>query len=118
MRYEMNIGLLVNGRGNAQEIELRMLAAKAWLSRDQFEAVSFRYAKPAEGEPTLIVRLDTPRPVYHVGSLVYELAELMQQDCIAVYRPDDGDGILIGPRAQAWGNFNLDYFVRYWEDGR
>lgn len=38
---------------------------------------------------------------------------LARQDCIAVYLPELGIGHLIGPRADTWGAFNLDYFVRH-----
>jgi len=41
------------------------------------------------------------------------LADELQQDCISVYYPHRGAGELIGPRAAAWGEFNIDQFVRF-----
>lgn len=42
--------------------------------------------------------------------------EELKQDCIAVYRELTGGGALVGPRADAWGPFNPEYFLLL--DGR
>lgn len=44
---------------------------------------------------------------------LFHLAETLQQDCIGVYRPGRGVGVLIGPCASAWGDFDIDRFVRF-----
>lgn len=41
------------------------------------------------------------------------LAQDMEQDCVAVYRPGSDKGELIGPRPEAWAPFDHDAFVRY-----
>lgn len=33
-----------------------------------------------------------------------------KQDCAAVWLPVEDKGYLIGPRADKWGEFNMDYF--------
>ncbi|MFN9506751.1 MAG: hypothetical protein ACK57J_19715 [Rubrivivax sp.] len=57
-------------------------------------------------EPTLIVA------IYDSVSQekVYALATALHQDCIAVVRTGVG-GSLIGPRASAWGEFDLKQFI-------
>ena len=47
----------------------------------------------------------------HWKPLVFGLAVATEQDCIAVYDPATGHGELVGPRAEAWGDFNPEYFV-------
>ena len=42
----------------------------------------------------------------------YYLAQVLGQDCIAVYRPDLQKGRLIGPKAEAWGEFNPEFFIQ------
>ena len=41
---------------------------------------------------------------------VYHLAERCGQDCIAVYYPSIKRGVLIGPHADDWGDFDLALF--------
>lgn len=52
--------------------------------------------------------------VAHVKGLtdevVYDIAEKLGQDCIAIYDTDTCTGKLIGPNAASWGEFNPDYF--------
>lgn len=38
------------------------------------------------------------------------ISEVFNQDCVAVLY-DDGEGKLVGPRAEAWGEFNPSYFT-------
>ena len=42
----------------------------------------------------------------------YYLAQVLGQDCIAVYQPDAQKGRLIGPKAEAWGEFNPEFFIQ------
>lgn len=39
------------------------------------------------------------------------LSRLLGQDCIAVYDTEACEGSLIGPRSDAWGEFNPDFFL-------
>ncbi len=54
---------------------------------------------------------DNRRPAGAFENTIYDLALLLNQDAIAVYLPDFGHGALIGPRAEAWGNFNPEFFL-------
>lgn len=67
-------------------------------------------------EPTMVVsgvfNLNAP-----CSLLAWDACVLAEQDCIAVYYRDgldgmsDGQGVLFGPNAEAWGEFNEDYFL-------
>jgi hypothetical protein len=57
-------------------------------------------------EPTLVVQLDRPLTPEEGNSLSTEL----QQEAIA-QRYEDGTGDLFGPKAEAWGPYNPDFFL-------
>lgn len=126
MRIEFNIGLNVasgdNGLaavGARHSIALRaldnMLRGSASSERhtrvERAQHMGADGATPTE-EVTLVAALVADDLLVQ-HELVYSLAVLLGQDCIAVYLPEQGIGHLIGPRADAWGAFDLDYFVRH-----
>lgn len=39
-----------------------------------------------------------------------------EQDCIAVYYPDEARGYLLGPNAAMWGDFNINFFRFFGDD--
>ena len=43
----------------------------------------------------------------------YRLSERLSQDCISVYYPAQGRGLLLGPRAADWGEFSIEKFERF-----
>ena len=123
---ELNIGLRTKaGPNEAADILSRALLAQSLLASNLalgrvFSRVhNVRYTGP-DGldaiEPTLVVRCRVGRG-FRLPMVVYDIAQRLQQDCIAVMRfPDDGsfvDGDLIGPGASEWGPFNPDFFVRF-----
>lgn len=69
----------------------------------------------SDTEPTLVVEVER----WHEGigvdaaqaATIGRLAESLQQDCIATWDPSEGRGLLLGPRADAWGEFNPEFFV-------
>ena len=44
---------------------------------------------------------------------LYRLSERLSQDCISVYYPAQGRGLLLGPRAADWGEFSIEKFERF-----
>ena len=122
MIIELNIGLEVNGAANNQaEIRERAIQAIGLLKGALgFDAVQTRrYDTEYEGpdglclERGLYARVNTARSVFEVQGLVYEIANALEQDCIAVYIPRSGVGRLVGPRAGKWGEFDLDFFTSF-----
>jgi len=64
----------------------------------------------SDSEPTAVVTIrDIDFP------LVETAAEFLRQDAIAVYSPHRL-GVLIGPKAAEWGDFNPEFFIM--PDGR
>lgn len=63
-------------------------------------------------EPTLVLEFDYAELRKHIGAtkLAYRICEQFKQDCVAVYNTALEAGQLIGPRAEAWGDFNPEYF--------
>ena len=63
-------------------------------------------------EQTLVIEFDYAEPRENIGvtELAYRICERFNQDCVAVYNTTLEAGQLIGPRAEAWGEFNPDYF--------
>jgi hypothetical protein len=55
-------------------------------------------------EPTVIIQY-----THHKGSIAV-LATALDQDCIALYDHQLLRGELIGAKAEAWGEFNPEYF--------
>lgn len=125
MQVEMNIGLTSkDGRNAPHEVMDRAVRAVSLLSESlYFGRIENRFKQARyEGpdgpvvEPTLVVRTVACQPLLSIRHLIRYLAGRMGQDCIAVRFEDDRGGPygeLIGPRAQAWGDFNPDFFIRY-----
>lgn len=75
----------------------------------------------SDTEPTLVAEVATGfATTLTVLQLLYQVSEELKQDCIAVYREYTLGGALVGalvgPRADAWGPFNPEYFLLL--DGR
>lgn len=62
-------------------------------------------APDADSEATMVCFVERANP-----EKIYQLAEMLGQDCIAVYNLNNCVGRLIGPDAASWGEFNRDYF--------
>jgi hypothetical protein len=65
----------------------------------------------SDTEPTLVAEVISlnSNPLI-ILQLLNRIAEDLDQDCIAVYRERTGKGSLVGPRANAWGKFNPEFF--------
>lgn len=63
-------------------------------------------------EQTLVIEFDYAELRQHASftALANRICEQFNQDCVAVYNTALGAGQLIGPRAEAWGEFNPEYF--------
>lgn len=44
--------------------------------------------------------------------LLWDLVDKAAQDCIAIYYPNENIGFLFGPEAEAWGDFDINQFVK------
>ena len=110
MNVIFNIGLEANIAGEV-------------VTLDHESVCSFLYARTGAGfygaihtshtEQTLVVEfeyVDLRNASVSIVGLANELCERYHQDCVAVYTTGLDAGQLIGPRAEAWGDFNPEYF--------
>jgi len=65
----------------------------------------------SDTEPTVVAIV---KPVdFMQDERLFSVAIELGQDCIAVYDLDLAKGRLIGPKADEWGEFNGDYFIKF-----
>lgn len=110
MKYQINIGLEVPNTSSTPE----QLAARAEyalvLLQTRFAFVDARIQQSAT-ELTLIAAFQTaPSRVYREA---LEISDILQQDCVAIYAPDQKVGALVGQRAAQWGAFSPEYFIKF-----
>ena len=109
MTYLLNIGLATSEGApiSAQE-------AQEALTTQGF-SISIHEVVNSTTEPTLVV-LVTPPPAWRgreVYAHFFSVAQMLRQDCIAVFSYDAGRGALIGPAAESWGDFNSKLFYLF-----
>lgn len=63
-------------------------------------------------EPTIVAVVEPRDTGTAITARIESLSRVLSQDCIAV-RNAAGDGVLIGPKAAEWGEFNPEYFHDY-----
>lgn len=113
---ELNIGLDTN-TGGTNTYSNVMRIVEWWFG---YPNVSGRLARSAT-EDTAVVKVKTDLTVPEFTGVLYMLSRALEQDCIAYYREvqsvltghTDAYGELIGPNAASWGEFNMEYFIRY-----
>ena len=118
IHFTLNIGLHV-GRERAQNSE-RMVRARANIAEKALDGFLGANGScvcqvlPDGQEPTLVVAGNITRidrlSNWELQNFIYDLAVALHQDCIAAEA--NGVGQLIGPHADAWGDFNNDLFRR------
>ncbi len=99
-RRVVNIGLNVPG-GDALT-EQKVLDA---LKAEGLEPTRYEI-KQSSTEPTLIAEIPATD-----DAKINRLAETLGQEAIAVYNPATDSGVLVGPKAAQWGEFNKDFFL-------
>lgn len=120
MEVELNIGLNVAEGNNSFEARTERAEAALRLLGSRFSHISNRltttYDKDgvAQIEDTLVVALrNVPEAFVDVlHRTIFDVAVALDQDCVAAYFSATSTGILVGPNADAWGEFNLEYFRR------
>lgn len=100
MQVVLNIGMVASSDGVTLRFgdiiaDARMLGIRVHLAQ----------VFPSDSEPTVVMVAELPH-----DSAAHDLALVLDQDCIAVYDYANG-GRLIGPRADAWGEFNPAFFI-------
>lgn len=90
-----------------------MSAVRRFFTRAVGEIRSVDYSGPdgRVNENTSVVVFEFHAQKNIVLKAAYQLALEFNQDCVAVLFAD-GEGRLVGPEADRWGNFQLQYFKR------
>jgi len=84
--------------------------ASGFVVRSRIERTSYNGPDGEVNTETAVVRINCdPRVLVGVA---YELAIILNEDCIAV-RFNDVSGLLVGPNAAKWGDFNEEVFIRF-----
>jgi hypothetical protein len=114
--FEINFGLQVGTDEFSAENTLGQITERANAVERQFRHLlsTVKVRREWGDEPTLVIqgRASTDDPGgFH--QWLHNLCETFRQDCVAVYYPEEDKGYLVGPNADEWGEFNLDYFTRY-----
>lgn len=99
----LNIGLSVGG-GPAKVSQLFKAMRAVRLAAGDDEITS--WVGQSATEQTLVVVLEEPL----AQAQAELLAAVLEQDCIAQLT-SEGEGKLFGPRAEAWGPFDIDQFI-------
>lgn len=50
---------------------------------------------------------------YAAIGYAYQIASMFDQDCVALFSPAGAVGILVGPNAAKWGEFDPAFFRRF-----
>lgn len=105
MKFILNIGLDSKAtRSISADVAAQIVVANDFLIRKSKVLRS-------DTEPTLVCEVVAmPSSPFLVIQQLRQIAVDLHQDCIAVFRPRTGKGVLIGPNAQAWGKFNPEFF--------
>ncbi len=115
MNVQLNIGLNINGSVNTVwQRESRADFALKYLER-QGQVLGSRRAQSAT-EDTLVVSMTVEGSKAAFGIAIVRLAYELDQDCIAVFYPEDNTGDLVGSdaaRVANWGEFNPEFFINY-----
>lgn len=97
--YTINIGLANPFTGGYNTVDETITKALGFIGG----IVDFKVSTAGD-EPTVIIQY-----THNKGNLRI-LATALDQDCIALYDHTILKGSLIGDKAEAWGEFNPEYF--------
>lgn len=116
MQIELNIGLDIAGSANFQSLrDSRAQFALDVLSTTAVTQNILGSRRAQSGtEDTLIVKLNVSSGAENrFRKAIFDLADDLDQDCIAAYNATGWSGELVGPNAAAWGEFNPEFFIRF-----
>lgn len=99
-KYTLNIGLNNPVFKNENTLEETLKKAFEYLSDIDSIAV-----KESNTERTVVIEFNE---IY--GSLTV-LSDILDQDCIAIFDNETGEGNLFGSKRDKWLPFNRDYFL-------
>lgn len=105
MKFLLNIGLARKASPDiAAHVALEIVKANDFL-------IGKHKVVQSDTEATLVVEATFPgRSALLCIQMLRQISIDLEQDCIAVYRPETNGGSLVGPKAKEWGEFNPEFF--------
>lgn len=97
----LNIGMAVKGQANLTDDEIQAALKEFGITPTQFKI------HPSATEPTFVVDISKPLS----KEQLYKLSERLRQSAIPQFELGSGKGMMAGPKAAEWGEFNPDYFL-------
>lgn len=102
-QVKLNIGLNVTGEAIALSNEGVVAAAIKVFAPHHMRI----HVKMSSTEPTAVVQIKTAAAPTKENITI--LCRMLRQEAIA--GRVDGEGFLFGPKAEAWGPFNAEFFI-------
>jgi hypothetical protein len=106
MTQILNIGLANPKTGKLNTLDEVLIVLSGFVDMGNIASI---YVAQSETEPTVVVKL--PKHVALSRRRAYNVAHLLDQDCIAVYNQETDEGYLVGEKSAEWGNFNPEFFI-------
>jgi hypothetical protein len=107
MQVQMNIEVAA-GRERELARELRV-KFRVWALVQPL-VVSYEGPSGPETQTVQVVAVETEKSRDNVVGIAYALSLEFDQDCVAVYFPENDQGLLVGPNAAKWGDFDPTFF--------
>lgn len=113
MIIELNINLNVIGRPNSlADCNARAFTSITYLAAHFLNVDATRWQK--FDEDILLARVHAGHAtVEEILRKIAVLSAELEQDCIALRWPENFEGVLVGPKATTWGDWDEAKFMRY-----
>jgi hypothetical protein len=113
VRVTINAGLGKRYGANRDVLAIRENLRAAWVKDwAQMRGLDLRF-EHYHMEKVAVIHGDLyvwPWQPAKVEAQLFALARDLNQDCIAVYFHQTGEGVLIGPNTRPWGRFDSKFF--------
>jgi hypothetical protein len=108
MRIILNIGLERGSSGQFNTVADTLTV----FANLRLHGRSFTFGLvESDTEPTVVIETDIEAGDAPLADRVHTLAVCLGQEAIAMFDVSSQTGMLLGPRADAWGLFNPEYFI-------
>lgn len=108
----LNIGLKIDALGDTEANSRDAMAGRAWMARQALKhwgRIGRWGLVQSDTELTLVIAVDAE--ILKAREAGAGLSHALGQDCIAMFDPESGMGVLVGHKAEAWGGFKPEYFI-------
>lgn len=114
--FELNVGMNVQGTKNTlNHVHVYKQLIETFIRETLYVRNFGLKQKHSNTEMTYVVKFETAACLDDVAKVVKEIANFTRQDAIAILQTNTMKGLLqySDKPIENWGEFNLDYFLRY-----